>query len=99
MRRRRWPLRLKMILTTRQPSRWFRCWALRARCFARLHSDRAFQIAVDYDQPRAYDAAYAAHAEARGLKLITTDKPFFEALNGVKRPQKMPPLSFVKLLA
>jgi predicted nucleic acid-binding protein len=61
-------------------------------------SDRAFQIACDYDQPRAYDTAYAAHAEARGLELVTTDKPFFEALNGPKRPKTAPPLAFVRLL-
>ena len=60
--------------------------------------ERAFQIATDYDQPRAYDAAYAAHAEARGVELVTTDAPFFEAVNGAKRPKAAPPLSFVTLL-
>lgn len=59
---------------------------------------RAFQIARDYEQPRVYDASYAAHAQARGLDLITTDKPFFEAVNGPKRPKAAPPLAFVKLL-
>lgn len=60
--------------------------------------DRAYQIAEQYDQPRAYNAAYAAHAEARGVELITTDAPFFEAVNGDKRPKSVPPLEFVKLL-
>ena len=61
--------------------------------------ERALQIAATYDQPRAYDAAYAAHAESRGLELVTTDKPFWEAVNGPKKPQNAPPLTFVKLLA
>ena len=60
--------------------------------------ERAYQIAEQYDQPRAYDAAYAAHAEARGLELVTADKPFFESVNGSKRPKSAPPLGFVKLL-
>ncbi len=59
---------------------------------------RAYQIATDYDQPRAYDAAYAAHAEARGVELVTTDAPFFEAVNGAKKPKKAAALTFVKLL-
>ncbi len=59
---------------------------------------RAFQIARDYEQPRVYDASYAAHAGARGLELVTTDKPFFEAVNGTKKPKTAPPLSFVRLL-
>lgn len=61
--------------------------------------DRAFQIAQDYHQPRAYDAAYAAHAEARGLELVTNDAPFFEAVSGSKRPKTAPALKWVKLLA
>lgn len=61
--------------------------------------DRAFQIACDYNQPRAYDAAYAAYAESRGVDLITADHPFFEAVNGSKRPRHTPGLSFVKLLS
>jgi predicted nucleic acid-binding protein len=61
--------------------------------------DRAFEIAIEYDQPRCYDAAYAAHAEARGVELVTTDAPFFEAVNGSKKPKKATALTFVKLLA
>lgn len=60
--------------------------------------DRAFEIAHQYDQPRAYDATYAAHAEARGLDLFTFDQPFFEAVNGSKRPKNVAPLTFVKLV-
>lgn len=60
---------------------------------------RAFQIALDYDQPRVYDASYAAHAQSRGLELLTTDAPFFEAVNGSKKPKTQPPLGFVKLLS
>ena len=61
-------------------------------------ADRAFEIARDYAQPRVYDATYAAFAGARGLDLVTTDKPFFEAVNGQKKPKAAPPLAFVKLL-
>ena len=60
--------------------------------------DRAFAIAQQYDQPRCYDAAYAAHAEARGVEMVTTDAPFFEAVNGSKKPKKASALTFVKLL-
>lgn len=60
--------------------------------------DRAFEIAQLYDQPRAYDASYAAHAEARGVELITADAPFYEAVNGNKKPKNAPALSWVKLL-
>lgn len=60
--------------------------------------NRAFQIARAYDQPRVYDASYAAHAEARGVELLTTDVPFFEAVNGSKKPKTAPSLPFVKLL-
>lgn len=60
--------------------------------------ERALEIARQYDQPRAYDAAYAAHAEARGVELVTTDQPFYEALNGKKKPKAAPALSWVKLL-
>lgn len=60
--------------------------------------ERAFEIARQYDQPRAYDAAYAAHAEARGIELVTTDKPFHKAVNGAKKPKNAPALSWVKLL-
>lgn len=38
------------------------------------------------------------YAEARGVELITTDKPFFEAANGAKRPKSAPALTFVTLL-
>ena len=60
--------------------------------------DRAFEIARQYDQPRAYDAAYAAHAEARGVELFTVDEPFYQAVNGNKKPKKAPALFWVKLL-
>ena len=60
--------------------------------------DRAFAIATTYGQPRAYDAAYAAYAQARGLNFLTIDKPFFQALNGNKLPPAMPALTFVTLL-
>ena len=60
--------------------------------------DRAFEIATLYAQPRAYDAAYAAHAQARGLEMVTTDAPFFAAVNGDQRPASVPPLDFVQLL-
>lgn len=60
--------------------------------------ERAFEIARQYEQPRAYDAAYAAHAEARGVELVTTDEPFYEAVNGSKKPKAAPALSWVKLL-
>ena len=60
--------------------------------------DRAFEIATTYLQPRAYDASYAAYAEARGLEFLTIDKPFFESLNGDKLPDGMPALAFVTLL-
>ena len=66
--------------------------------FDRADRERAFEIATIYDQPRAYDAAYAAHAQARDLDLITADRPFFEALNGDKLPEGAPALSFVTLL-
>ena len=64
-----------------------------------VNGERAFQIACDYGQPRAYDVAYAAYAESRGVDLITADRPFFEAVNGSKRPRTKSPLSFVKLLS
>lgn len=60
--------------------------------------ERAYQIARDYHQPRVYDAWYAAYAEARGIEMVTTDEPFFEAVNGTKRPKGAPPLAFVRLL-
>jgi len=60
---------------------------------------RAFQIALDYDQPRVYDASYAAHAQARDVELVTTDLPFFEAVNGAKKPKNLPALLFVKMLS
>lgn len=59
---------------------------------------RAYQIARDYHQPRCYDALYAAYAEARNVELVTTDEPFFEAVNGAKRPKSVPALAFVTLL-
>lgn len=60
--------------------------------------DRAYQISRAYDQPRCYDSTYAAFAEALEMELITTDEPFFEAVNGSKRPKNAPPLKFVRLL-
>jgi len=59
---------------------------------------RAVEISRQYDQPRAYDAAYAAHAEARGIELVTIDEPFYEALNGAKKPKSAPALTWVRLL-
>ena len=59
---------------------------------------RAYQIATNYHQHRAYDAAYAAHAEARGLEFVTVDGPFFEAVNGSKLPTTAAALTFVKLV-
>lgn len=67
--------------------------------FVEADRDRAFEIARDYGQPRAYDASYAAHAEARGVELLTIDEPFFQAVNGNKKPSGKPALSFVKLLS
>jgi predicted nucleic acid-binding protein len=62
------------------------------------NGERAYQIARDYHQPRVYNAWYAAYAEARGVELVTVDKPFFEAVNGCSRPKNAPALTFVKLL-
>ena len=62
-------------------------------------TQRAYEIAREYRQPRVYDSLYAAFAEVRGVELVTADRPFFEAVNGNKRPKTMPPLAFVKLLA
>jgi predicted nucleic acid-binding protein len=59
---------------------------------------RAYQIATEYHQFRAYDAAYAAHAESRGIKFYTIDEPFFEAVNGSKLPHGAPRLKFVELV-
>lgn len=61
-------------------------------------ADRAFEIARDYDQARVYDATYAAFAQLAGVELHTTDAPFFDAVNGAKRPKAAAPLAFVKLL-
>jgi predicted nucleic acid-binding protein len=44
--------------------------------------ERAYAIATQYDQPRVYDAAYAAFAEARGLELWTEDERFYNAVSG-----------------
>lgn len=62
-------------------------------------TQRAYEIARDYHQPRVYDSLYAAFAETRGLELVTLDKPFFEAVNGSKRPKGESPLGFVKLMS
>jgi len=67
--------------------------------FDEADRNRAFEIARDYEQPRVYDASYAAHAQARGVELLTTDRPFFEAVGGNKKPKNEPSLSFVKLLS
>jgi predicted nucleic acid-binding protein len=45
-------------------------------------AERAYAIAVQYNQPRAYDATYAAFAEARGLDLWTADERFYNSVNG-----------------
>lgn len=55
--------------------------------------ERAYQIAEQYDQPRVYDAAYAAFAEARGLELWTDDERFYNAVTTGKKP-----LGFVKFV-
>lgn len=60
--------------------------------------ERAFEMACDYDQPRCYDTAYAAFAEAHGVEMVTTDAAFFAAVNRPDNPKQVPPLSFVKLL-
>jgi predicted nucleic acid-binding protein len=52
--------------------------------------DRAYQIAAERNQPRAYDAAYAAFAQARGLELWTDDERFYNAVSGA--------LPFVKFI-
>ena len=67
--------------------------------FALSDQQRAYEIATQYDQPRVYDATYAAFAELRMVEMITADKPFFEAVNGSKCPKNMGPLTFVRLLA
>ena len=41
--------------------------------------DRAVEIARIYNQPRTYDATYAALAELRGVELWTVDKRFYNA--------------------
>lgn len=63
-----------------------------------VEADRAFALATEYAQPRVYDATYAAFCEVRGVEFHTADKPFFEALNGSKRPKAARPLAFVTLL-
>ncbi len=57
--------------------------------------ERAYQIATFYNQPRAYDATYAALAEAHGLELWTADKRFFNAVNGTTVTKR---LSFVRFI-
>ncbi len=52
--------------------------------------DRAFEIACLYNQPRTYDATYAALAEARGVELWTADERFYNAVGGA--------LPFVKFI-
>lgn len=52
--------------------------------------ERAYAIATQSDQPRVYDATYAAFAEARGLELWTEDERFYNAISGA--------LAFVKFV-
>jgi predicted nucleic acid-binding protein len=52
--------------------------------------DRAFEIACLCNQPRTYDATYAALAEARGVELWTADERFYNAVSGA--------LPFVKFI-
>ena len=56
---------------------------------------RAFEIATFYNQPRAYDATYAALAEAYGLELWTADKRFYNSVNGATVVTR---LSFVRFI-
>ncbi len=51
---------------------------------------RAREIAEQFNQPRVYDATYAALAELRGCEFWTADKQFYEAVKDT--------LTFVKLL-
>ena len=44
------------------------------------NSDRTYEIATEYIQPRAYDAAYAAHAESRGIDFVTIDSPYGDGI-------------------
>jgi predicted nucleic acid-binding protein len=55
--------------------------------------DRAFEIARIYNQPRTYDATYAALAELRGVELWTADKRFYNSVTSAKKP-----LEFVKFV-
>lgn len=52
--------------------------------------DRAFEIARIHNQPRTYDATYAALAESHGLELWTADKRFYNSVSGA--------LPFVKFI-
>jgi predicted nucleic acid-binding protein len=51
---------------------------------------RAREIARQFNQPKIYDALYAALAELRGCEFWTADKAFYEAVNAA--------LPFVKYL-
>ena len=55
--------------------------------------ESAYSMAERYDQPRVYDAIYAAFAEARGLELWTDDERFYNAVTTGKNP-----IGFVKFL-
>jgi predicted nucleic acid-binding protein len=57
--------------------------------------DRAFEIARVYNQPRCYDATYAALAEARNLNLWTADERFYNSVAGTNIKN---PLRYVKFL-
>lgn len=57
--------------------------------------ERAYIIATDYGQPRAYDAAYAAFAEARGVDLWTDDERFYNAIAGAST---LNPLGYVNFV-
>ncbi|HEX8237915.1 MAG TPA: type II toxin-antitoxin system VapC family toxin [Abditibacteriaceae bacterium] len=57
--------------------------------------DRAYAIAVQYNQPRAYDATYAAFAEARHIELWTADERFYNSVNGSTVKQRLTFVQFV----
>jgi len=57
--------------------------------------DRAFEIARIYNQPRTYDATYAALAELRGVALWTADERFYNSVAGASVKS---PLAFVKFI-
>lgn len=63
---------------------------LRTITYPDLHI-RAWQLAVGFNQPRAYDAHYLAVAEREGCELWTTDRRLYNAVQ--------PDLPWVRLAA